>query len=264
MFAALGVPRALGVPQALATSTASNGHTVRSMVSPLVVPNVNKISQIMLALSKKPSENATKLRIAVVFAGRATCYEQTYEWYSKLSEKYDVDFYCSISTELNEYYQGLLDAFSVKKYKFETSSQITIPDAPIHEQTPRLMFYNWREAVDLVPRDEYDVILYARTDMVCTDDIDLSVAKGLDNTVFIPSGSDWGGTNDQMAFGTPEAMFKYSRLYDCIDDCISQGVFKTTPYLHPETTLSAYLRHSGMDVQRFELAYHLHPDRKCL
>jgi hypothetical protein len=145
--------------------------------------------------------------------------------------------------------------------------QFANPDMSKRARNPRLMFYNLKTVVDMVPLNDYDVILYARVDMVCTDDIDLSVAKGLDNVVFIPSGYDWGGTNDQMAFGTPSAMFTYSRLYDSFADCIfregSPGGVDTdvNSNVNPEKTLSTHLENVPLDVRRFELQYHLHPKR---
>jgi hypothetical protein len=33
-----------------------------------------------------------KLSVAVVFAGRATCYQDSYQWFKELAERYDVDF----------------------------------------------------------------------------------------------------------------------------------------------------------------------------
>jgi hypothetical protein len=174
-----------------------------------------------------------------------------------LSDKYAVDFYCSISADLDDYYKKFIELYSIKKYKFGTMSEPKFETPTLMNANASAMFYNWKEAVDLVPQDEYDVILYARADMVTTDDIDLSVAKDLDNVVFIPSGFDYGGTNDQLAFGAPSAMLKYSRLYDFIPEYISNGICTH----NAETTLYNHLRSVGLDVQRFNLAYHLHPQR---
>lgn len=119
------------------------------------------------------------------------------------------------------------------------------------------MFYNLKEAVDMVPLSDYDIILYARADMMTTADIDLSVAKDLDNVVFIPSERDYGGTNDQLAFGTPQAMFKYSRIYELIPEYVNSGKYTS----NAETALRNHLENVGLDVRRFELDYHLNPKR---
>ena len=201
-----------------------------------------------------------KLRVAVVFSGRATCYDESYEWFSKLSDKYVVDFYCSISTELDEYYQGLIDLYKIKKYIFgDMKPQEEYYS--INKRNRMSMFYNLKTAVDLVPLCDYDVILYARTDMVCTEEIDLSVAMqdDRDNVVFIPRDSDYGGVNDQLAFGTSTAMFKYSRVFDNIEKYISMGV--VTNDVHPETTLKAHIKDVGLKVERFDFNYSINPKR---
>ncbi len=197
-------------------------------------------------------------QVAVVFSGRATCYDESYDWFKQLSDNYDVDFYCSISTELDEYYQGFLDLYDIKKYTFENKP---VDIHPKQDKNAMSMFYNLKLAVDLIPLDDYDIILYARADIVCTQDIDLSVTQQYsDNVVFIPSKYDWTGINDQMAFGTPAAMFKYSRVFDNIDEYNTRG--NLSPGARPEKMLQVHLEASELIVKRFGLEYELNPRRK--
>lgn len=204
--------------------------------------------------------NTGKLQVAVVFSGRATCYDESYDWFMDFSDKYDVDFYCSISTELDEYYQGFLDLYKINKYEFGNKSPCTYFD-----EDPNIssMFYNLQSAVDLVPLDDYDIILYSRTDILCTQDIDLTDAvqhPNSDNVVFIPNNYDYLGINDQMAFGTPTAMFKYSRVFDTIDEYMTRGnLYKQS---RPEKILQVHLEASRIVAQRFGLEYKLNPKRK--
>jgi hypothetical protein len=201
-----------------------------------------------------------KLRVAVVFSGRATCYEESYEWFTKLSGKYAVDFYCSISTELDEYYKGLLDLYKIKKYTFgDMQAQREYQSINIRNRIS--MFYNLKLGVDMIPLHHYDVVLYARTDLVYTGELDLAMAVRNNNTnvVFIPEGWDWHGVNDKMAFGTPTAMFKYSRVYDNIDSYLHSCYIPGD--IHPETTLKFHLDIVGLEIQRFELGHELNPNR---
>lgn len=205
----------------------------------------------------KIKTNHEELRVAVIFSGRATCYDDSYAWFNKFIDRYVVDFYCSISTELDEYYQKFIDLYKIKKYTFEN-----IPTGVVftnHNHRNRLsMFYNLKSAVDLVPLGDYDIILYARADIVCSQDIDLSVAIDRNNTVFIPNGNDSFGVNDQLAFGTPETMFKYSRVFDNVDK------YNRADHLaavHPERTLKAHIDAVGLSVERFDLNYSLNPKR---
>ena len=199
-------------------------------------------------------------QVAVVFSGRATCYDESYDWFKQFSDEYDVDFYCSLSTELDEYYQGVLDLYDIKNYTFGNKPM----DIDANQDANAMsMFYNLKLAVDLVPLDDYDIILYARADIVCTQDIDLSAAvqhPNNNNVVFIPSNYDWLGINDQMAFGTPRAMFKYSRVFDNIGEYITRGTL--IPGDRPEKILKVHLESSGLIVERFELEYGLNPRRK--
>ena len=203
--------------------------------------------------------NTGKLRVAVVFSGRATCYDESYEWFKKFSDKYAVDFYCSISTELDEHYQRFIDLYKIKKYIF--GNKITCENFTGRTNSVS-MFYNLKSAVDLISLDDYDVVLYARADTVCAQDIDMSVAAhhpNRDNVVFIPTGFDYGGLNDQMAFGAPKAMFKYSRVFDNIDEYVQTG--KIGSDVHPETTLKAHVDAVGLMVERFDLNYCLNLKR---
>ena len=205
--------------------------------------------------------DTSDLRVAIVFSGRATCYDDSYKWFNKISEKYVVvDFYCSISTGLDEYYQKLLDLHDIKKYTFGNKP---VGIDPGQDANSMSMFYNLKLAVDLVPSGDYDIILYARADIVCTQDIDLSVAAqhpDSDNVVFIPSNYDYHGINDQMAFGTPTAMVKYSRVFDKIEDYVKRE--RILVGNRPEKILKVHLAESGLIAERFELEYFLNPYRK--
>ena len=208
-----------------------------------------------------PDINHAKLRVAVVFSGRATCYDESYAWFKNFSDKYAVDFYCSISTELDEYYQKFLDLYNIEKYKFENMPTDIVFEGDNHRNRMS-MFYNLQSAVDLIPLDDYDIVLYSRADIVCSQDLDLSIAMhhpDRDNVVFIPSGFDYGGVNDQMAFGTSIAMFKYSRVFDNIDDYIKKLYIKVD--VHPETTLETHINASELRAERFDLNYSLNPKR---
>jgi hypothetical protein len=97
---------------------------------------------------------------------------------------------------------------------------------------------------------------------VSSDRIDLSAAlkhPNNDKAVFIPMGFDGGGVNDQMAFGVPAAMIKYSRTFENIDQYIKDGEVRNN--VHPETTLKAHLDISGMEIVRFDFNYSLNPNR---
>jgi len=205
----------------------------------------------------------TKPKVAVVFPGRVTCYEESFDWFKSFSDEYDLDFYCSISTALDDHYEKFIKMYDVKKYIFENRpTKYYMSDPTEYHRNTISMFLNMKTVVDLVPADTYDIIWYARADTVSSDRIDLSVAlkhPNNDKAVFIPMGFDWGGVNDQMAFGIPSAMIKYSRTFENIDQYIKDGEVRNN--VHPETTLKAHLNISGMEIVRFDFNYSLNPNR---
>jgi hypothetical protein len=69
--------------------------------------------------------------------------------------------------------------------------------------------------------------------------------------VYIPAGNDWGGTNDQFAIGSMEAMRVYMRVYDEMKQWISE------PNFGPEIVLGKHLNQHGMNVYRFPFRYRL-------
>ncbi|AGE51096.1 hypothetical protein PBCVCVG1_200L [Paramecium bursaria Chlorella virus CVG-1] len=209
----------------------------------------NEVNVFFSRIAPLPTPVVKKPKLAVFFAGRAFCYEHSHPIFKALAKKYDVDFYCSINSELTEYYKEFVNLFKIKKYNFEKT-----------ELGNRLsMFYNIKKAFDLISADEYDAVMYARTDTLFEQDLFLDI-PGDDNTVLIPQGEDHGGINDRFAFGTQKAMYKFSRVYDNLDDYL--------PILgecfHPETTLLHHVNTMGLNIQRFPMSTVLNPERHTI
>ncbi|ABT15468.1 hypothetical protein FR483_N183L [Paramecium bursaria Chlorella virus FR483] len=190
-----------------------------------------------------------KPKLAVLFAGRASCYEHSHSWFQALTKKYDVDFYCSINSELTEYYKKFVKLFQVKKYNFEKT-----------DLNNRLsMFYNIKKAFELIPAGEYDAVMYARTDIMLEQEFTLIIPSD-DNTVFIPDGEDYEGINDRFAFGTQNAMYKFTRVYENLDEyALASG-----EELRPETLLLHHVNTMGLNIQRFPMSTVLNPKRHPL
>ena len=82
-----------------------------------------------------------------------------------------------------------------------------------------------------------EMIVISRSDLMFTGKIDFSIVTP--NIVYIPEGQDYGGFNDQFAFGDYSAMQWYTRLYDFIDEYWEAGC-----KFHPETLLAYHLRNT--------------------
>jgi hypothetical protein len=95
---------------------------------------------------------------------------------------------------------------------------------------------------------KYDWVIRCRFDLKLVEDIPYE--KSDPQTVYIPVGSDHGGTNDQFAWGSPEAMAHYS---SCVQ--IKEG---ESP--HPETELKKCLK--DFPVKRPKFNYELCSKKK--
>ena len=118
------------------------------------------------------------------------------------------------------------------------------------------MFYNRKRAFDLI-KNLPDIVVSARFDIYIKEYIfhPLSCHRIEDNTIYIPSGQDWGGLNDQFAYGNYESMSKYCNLYKYIDSLELHD-------FHPETLLKKYIEKVGLNVVRTKKVYELISDTR--
>lgn len=95
----------------------------------------------------------------------------------------------------------------------------------------------------------YDTILSTRLDIVYTSPIPVCIEE--EETIGIPEGNDFGGVNDQIAFGNLETMRVYMNIFSS-----AEALFKEKQCrLHPETLNMHLLRHNRIYIDRFPLEY---------
>jgi hypothetical protein len=95
---------------------------------------------------------------------------------------------------------------------------------------------NRRDAFGLYGLDDKKTIVIARTDINLSAKVNFTIEP---NVVYIPEGQDYGGLNDQFAFGDYAAMKYYCSMYDRIDEYWNAGC-----KFHPETLLAYHLRNT--------------------
>jgi hypothetical protein len=80
--------------------------------------------------------------------------------------------------------------------------------------------------------------------------------------VWVPDGYDYGGLNDQIAFGRPEAMRVWSDLFLYLPYYANQF----SVLYHPETLRKFHATYHGIEVRRFRFSYRLahHFGAKCV
>ncbi|NDD84436.1 hypothetical protein EB118_08980 [bacterium] len=115
------------------------------------------------------------------------------------------------------------------------------------------MFYNQLKCAELIAASniQFDVVIKWRTE-VKSDEVFEIVETLQPNTIYIPSDFDYGGVNDQVAYGDQVTFQVYSEVYKNLTKYADSHV-----YIHPETLLKCHLDHTGVNIVRFRYPYHL-------
>lgn len=139
-----------------------------------------------------------------------------------------------------EFYNGLLD------HKFNTRRR---PEASVCNSLNQ--WHNMFIGFCLVPND-YDVYVRIRPDIMFGGKIKFEEYDCSGNTVYIPEGQDYGGINDQFAFGNYEVMKKYYSVYLNHAELWEQGV-----EFHTETMMLKNLEKQKIKIVRIPIEQHI-------
>ena len=103
----------------------------------------------------------------------------------------------------------------------------------------------------------YDLVVCTRLDTWCYEALNVSKYDNLSDTeIYVPNGCDWGGLNDQFAFGNYYAMEKYMMLYSNMRP-ILDILMTSIGYYGPEPILKVNIELNELTVHRFPLYYKL-------
>jgi hypothetical protein len=212
------------------------------------------------------------MKTAIFFSGRITTYEDSVYWLKPLIDKYNADCFCSLNSNSID---AFIKLFNIKKYYLE-EFELNEQEEDLYKKSifPALiyitnvknvasMFYNHYKNMELIDQYQiennikYDMILYLRSDILPEYHLDIQF-KLEKNTVYIPLDNDWGGVNDQMAFGDYESMKKYTSLYQHLNNYIKNKVVN----YHPETMLNYHLKNMDLNIVRIYYPYKLNKQRK--
>jgi hypothetical protein len=206
------------------------------------------------------------LKVAVFFSGRVQGYEDSYKFLKNFIDKYNMDVFCSINSEFDQYHQDFVKNFKCKKYNFELFKQGNFMLKPLIREFNNTnnglsMFYNHRKCMDMILKYQlesnlrYDVVVYMRADILPTTRNGFSLV--LDDYLHVPAGADWDGLNDQIAYGSVEIMNRYCDLFYYVETYCNQ--LGCPPY--PERLLKFHVNYLHIPVKRFQFSYTLNPKR---
>lgn len=213
-----------------------------------------------------------KIKVAIYYSGRVEHkkYNENKEKILKYNEKYNVVHFCSLNERGNsiEFIEKFRHDFNIKDEQYFIENTI-LPDniknsnisIDTHSNLDNMysMFYHNYKCIELIKNYQekykcnFNVIIKYRADIKSYDllkfeqDIPL-----LYNTIYIPDNFDWGGINDQIAYGNYESMKKYSECYLKFLE-----ISKIVKVYHPETILNGYLNYINIKVKRIKFDYNL-------
>jgi hypothetical protein len=205
------------------------------------------------------------MNIAIYYSGRIDhqLYYKNKVNLKTLSDKYNLTHFCSLNKDANshEFIEEFSKDFNIK----DDQLNIEITDVPNDIKNTRLyvngnlynmhsMFYHNYKCMELIKNYQqkhnikFDIIIKYRAD-IYSDNI-LNLDKPDKNTIYIPDRYNYGGINDQIAYGDFTSMEIYSECYLNFLNCA-----KSCNKFHPETILSHHLKTKNLNISPFKYEY---------
>lgn len=206
------------------------------------------------------------MKIAILISGRINNSEELYKnTLENIVQDNEVDFFVSHTKNPNT--NVLNDFINLYKPKIILESDEVYPDVTKYKKRAETnphnvmcmylnrlsVFYKFKDYV-ISNNITYDLIISFRCDLWFEQKIDLGsiVNDTNNNCICIPSGCDYGGINDQCAFGNMKTMNIYMTFFNQIINFLNNGII-----LHPETLLKHWLdsNHNILQIKRPNIKY---------
>lgn len=210
-------------------------------------------------------------RIAVLFSGRIISYEKCFSHFQSIIDKYNPTFFLSLNlSEIDEYTKTFCEKFNIRNEQLNVEKTI-VPESLnkisscSNVKNTYSMFYHNYKAFCLIKKYQnnyninFDVIVKYRADINSSEMLNL---EDLDKDIlYIPKGCDYGGLNDQIAYGDLNVMEKYCELGNGFIETLH---FTKNVRYHPETLLLNYHKFyfSDIKINRPHFSYSLNSERK--
>ena len=162
------------------------------------------------------------MKIAIFFSGRIKGYEHTFSHLKSIIDKYNPIFFTSLNQESeDEYTKTFCEKFNIKTDQINYEKTI-LPDSlkdvnsGSHVLNTYSMFYHNYKGFSLIEKYQtshnihFDVIVKYRAEINASDILKFDETEN--DKLYIPNGLDYGGINDQIAYGDFNIMKKYCEL----------------------------------------------------
>lgn len=214
-------------------------------------------------------------RIAVCLSGYARQFQECLPSFLKhLVKNQEVDVFIH-SWDMQDYYlrtaepqkldqDAYISSFNPKSYLIEERPTFPLSAAMLHcIREPRdcegmmSMFYSIFKANQLKRIYEetnnftYDVVIRTRPDVLYKSDLDIPLNMKKEK-IYIPVFGDFGGLNDQIAFGSSQVINKYCDTFNRVEELLNYKA-----WMNPEVLTRTNLEILRIGVNRINLDYSL-------
>jgi hypothetical protein len=202
---------------------------------------------------------------AFFFGGRLLCKRKDSHVADlrRIAEKYDnVTFFASIDSTNYEGSETITDAFADELPIVMNVERANYTDAynklyEVHnKRNVYSMYYHNKRCTEMITSysHTFDVVVKYRPDLENRQVMPI-VDVVEEDTLYVPCGADYGGLNDQVAYGSMDVMTRYGTCVDHIPEYVSGG-----SAFHPETLLKKHVQYTCKfkNVVRFPWTYAIH------
>ncbi len=204
------------------------------------------------------------MKIAVLIYGRLDkCIEHYSNIISSIGVDHEIHFFLSSDNSPKEVLENFIILYKPIKYTNEKiyydCDLSKYPNKPIETNIPNMTchFINKGRVFKLLEEYveeenvNYDVVISLRVDLLIYNNFTFHKIK--DNTIYLPNCYDWGGVNDQIAYGNISVMKKYMNIFENVITILDQRLSKP----HPESLTLANIQLNNLEVDRFNLHYRI-------
>lgn len=210
------------------------------------------------------------MNVAIILSGRIVTRDDKITT-SRLKDtfsKYKTTYFISINNQVHdeEYTERFMKEMKIDQERVNIETTILPNTLETYKKKKESdyhrtysMYYHNKKGFDMITEYsrkhdiKFDIVVKYRVDINNEERmIDLMLCETEKETVCIPEGMDFGGTNDQIAYGDIASMYKYTRCVDNIIKICESGVV-----FHPERLLKEHLKMEKVNISRFKYKYKL-------